>query len=142
MLKIFFEIPLLIFDVSGGEFLLVVFAILMLFGPKKIPEIARTFGKGMAELRRATEDVKREIMTADLEKGVDDVNSSFEKIKNDIKESTILKDVHGTVDNLKNDMQSTTSPNVVQYPTNPPKTETANPPVNIEPEKGRDNLLG
>ncbi|PYV00214.1 MAG: sec-independent translocation protein MttA, partial [Acidobacteria bacterium] len=30
----------------------------LLFGPKKLPEIARTLGKGMAELRRASNELK------------------------------------------------------------------------------------
>jgi TatA/E family protein of Tat protein translocase len=32
---------------------------LLLFGPKRLPEIGRTLGKGLAEFRRATNDLKR-----------------------------------------------------------------------------------
>lgn len=52
---------LLLFDVSGGEFLLIVLAIILLFGSKGIPEIARVVGKGMREFRTATDTIKREI---------------------------------------------------------------------------------
>lgn len=52
---------LLLFDVSGGEFILIVLAIILLFGSKGIPEIARVFGKGMREFRTATDTIKREI---------------------------------------------------------------------------------
>ncbi|MFC0878023.1 twin-arginine translocase TatA/TatE family subunit [Saccharicrinis sp. FJH2] len=45
---------------SGGELIIVIVAILILFGADKIPEFARMFGKGMREFRRATEDIKRE----------------------------------------------------------------------------------
>ena len=45
---------------SGGELIIVVVAILILFGADKIPEFARMFGKGMREFRKATEDIKRE----------------------------------------------------------------------------------
>jgi TatA/E family protein of Tat protein translocase len=34
------------------------FIVFLLFGPKKLPEIARTLGKGMAELRRASNELK------------------------------------------------------------------------------------
>ena len=34
---------------------------LLVFGPKKLPEIARTLGKGMAELRRASNELKRSL---------------------------------------------------------------------------------
>lgn len=36
---------------------------LLIFGPKKLPEIGRTIGKGMAEFRKATSDLKRSINT-------------------------------------------------------------------------------
>lgn len=36
---------------------------LLIFGPKKLPEIGRTLGKGMAEFRKATSDLKRSINT-------------------------------------------------------------------------------
>jgi len=44
------------FDVGGGEILLIVLAILLLFGPRKIPEIASMVGNGMRKVRRAQED--------------------------------------------------------------------------------------
>jgi sec-independent protein translocase protein TatA len=53
--------PLLFFDVSGGELLVILLAVFLLFGPKRIPEIARSIGKGIYELKKATEDIKSEI---------------------------------------------------------------------------------
>ena len=45
---------------SGGfvEIGFLLFIAFLLFGPKKLPEIARTLGKGMAELRRASNELK------------------------------------------------------------------------------------
>ena len=37
------------------------FVVVMLFGSKKIPEIARGLGKGIRELKDASNDIKREI---------------------------------------------------------------------------------
>ncbi len=34
---------------------------LLIFGPRKLPELGRTLGRGMAEFRRATNDLKRSI---------------------------------------------------------------------------------
>ena len=55
---------------GGWEIIIVVGAIYLLFGPKKIPEIARQLGKVVNEFRRATDDIKREIKkeTSKLEK--------------------------------------------------------------------------
>jgi TatA/E family protein of Tat protein translocase len=47
---------------SGGiEIGFLLFLAYLLFGPKKLPEIARTLGKGMAELRRASNELKRSL---------------------------------------------------------------------------------
>ena len=51
---------LLFFNISGGEILVIVIVVYLVFGPKKIPEFARMLGKGINELRRATDDIKRE----------------------------------------------------------------------------------
>jgi len=55
-------VPFLLFlDVGGGELLLILIAVFLLFGPKKIPEIARGIGKGMHEFQKATKDITEEI---------------------------------------------------------------------------------
>jgi sec-independent protein translocase protein TatA len=46
---------------GGSEMLLVLVVILLLFGGKKLPELARSLGKGLAEFRRATQEVQREL---------------------------------------------------------------------------------
>ena len=45
---------------GGGleEFGFILFIAFLLFGPKKLPEIARTLGKGLAEFRRASNELK------------------------------------------------------------------------------------
>lgn len=53
---------------SFGEFLVVFLVFLMLFGAKKLPEMARTLGRTLAELRRATREVQNELLTADLDR--------------------------------------------------------------------------
>ena len=46
---------------GGGELIFVVLIIIMLFGSKKIPELARGLGKGMREIKNATNDIQQEI---------------------------------------------------------------------------------
>src|SRR5436305_5047026 len=46
-----------------SEIAFIVVVALLLFGPKKLPEIGRTLGRGMAEFRRATDELKRTINT-------------------------------------------------------------------------------
>ncbi len=59
------------FGIGGGEFLFIILVVLMFFGSDKIPEIARTLGKGMAQLRNATNDIKNEIRSGAADAGLD-----------------------------------------------------------------------
>jgi len=54
-------LSLLFFDLGSGEILLIVVAIFLIFGPSKIPELARGLGKFINEIKRASEDIKTEI---------------------------------------------------------------------------------
>lgn len=47
--------------ISGPEIIIVILVVVMLFGAKKIPELAKGLGKGMKEFKKATEDIKKEI---------------------------------------------------------------------------------
>ena len=46
---------------GGGELFVIVLVIIMLFGSKKIPELARGLGKGIREIKNATNEIQREI---------------------------------------------------------------------------------
>lgn len=59
------------FGIGGGELFLILIVILMFFGSDKIPEIARTLGKGMAQLKNATNEIKHEIQKGAEENGLD-----------------------------------------------------------------------
>ena len=46
---------------GGPEVILIMVALLLLFGAKKIPELARGLGKGIREFKDASREIKREI---------------------------------------------------------------------------------
>ena len=48
-----------------GELLIIFLVILLLFGSKKLPELARGLGKGINEFKDAVETGKKEIMDTD-----------------------------------------------------------------------------
>jgi sec-independent protein translocase protein TatB len=62
------------FNIGPGELIVIMIVALVVLGPDKLPEVARSIGKGMRELRRATEDIKttveQELYQADLQKPV------------------------------------------------------------------------
>ena len=65
---------------SGGEIMIILIAVFLVFGPKKVPELARNIGKALNQLRNATEDIKKEII-----EGVDKIeeNPKIEAKKKD-----------------------------------------------------------
>lgn len=52
---------LLFFNIGGGELMIIVLFIIMFFGADKIPELARTIGKVMREIKNATDGIQQEI---------------------------------------------------------------------------------
>jgi sec-independent protein translocase protein TatA len=59
------------FGIGGGELIFIMFIVLMLFGSDKVPEIARTLGKTMAQIKNATNDIKTEIQKGAEANGFD-----------------------------------------------------------------------
>jgi sec-independent protein translocase protein TatB len=49
------------FGLSFGELLIIAVLALLLLGPERLPEAAKTFGKGLRDIRRATEDLKDQV---------------------------------------------------------------------------------
>ena len=72
-------LPLLFNDVDGYEVLVIILVVLIFFGPKSIPGIAKTLGKALYSIRNASEELKSEIRKS----GVD--------IKKDLNINEILK---------------------------------------------------
>lgn len=74
----------LFLNLGGGEVVLILMVVLLFFGSKSIPDLARGLGKGLREIREASENIRREI-----EQGA----------QNQVKEvNTILKDAKTAVD--------------------------------------------
>lgn len=63
---------LLIGAPTGWEWIIIVMAVLVLFGGRKIPEFMRGVGKGIREFNDAKDNVKREIENGMTEKDKDE----------------------------------------------------------------------
>lgn len=112
------------FGIGGGELIFILFVVLMLFGSDKVPEIARTMGKAMAQLKNATNDIKSEIHKGAEENGfgqkaLDDltgnVNSEVNKItSNLLGDSNSLNTISDafSIDNTKNNIVGNIAPEV------------------------------
>jgi sec-independent protein translocase protein TatA len=53
-----------LFNLGGGEIILILALILILFGAKKLPELAKGLGQGIKEFKKATKDVTDEMSQA------------------------------------------------------------------------------
>lgn len=74
---------ILFLNLGGGEVILILFVILLMFGGKGIPSIAKTLGKGIREFKNATNDIQRDIhqSTGGL---TQQVNEQIQEIKKEI----------------------------------------------------------
>lgn len=83
--------------ISGQEIFVILLFVIMFFGADKIPEIARGLGKGMRQIKDATNDIKNEInesaksntvttdVTKSLNENVTEVKDTIEEITGPIK---------------------------------------------------------
>jgi sec-independent protein translocase protein TatA len=74
------------FDVGGGELLLIILAIIVLFGPKKIPEVAQMVNKGIRKVRTAQAQFQSQIQDLEREiKKSTDININSDAVPKDNK---------------------------------------------------------
>lgn len=102
------------FGIGGGELVFILFVVLMLFGSDKVPEIARTMGKAMAQLKNATNDIKSEIQKGAESNGLDvkslsemtgNINTEISNAKNNL-----LGDTASEIEKVKEDIDSLSGP--------------------------------
>jgi sec-independent protein translocase protein TatA len=91
------------FGIGGGELFFVILVVLMLFGSDKVPEMARTLGKGMQQLKNATNDIKSEIhKSAEVQ--------DIKKTISDIGTDNISKEMTDEVNKIKEDIEDVSGP--------------------------------
>ncbi|MCI0513341.1 twin-arginine translocase TatA/TatE family subunit [candidate division KSB1 bacterium] len=56
------------FGVGTWEIVVIMVAILLLFGSKKLPEVARGLGKGINEIKKAADDIKKDLKIDELDR--------------------------------------------------------------------------
>jgi sec-independent protein translocase protein TatA len=79
--------------ISGAEIGFIIFVVLLVFGADKVPEIARGLGKGMRQIKDATNDIKNEITKSAEKQGIDlditkDIRKEIDQVKEDVEDAT------------------------------------------------------
>ena len=85
----------MIYFISGAELVFVFFIILLVFGADKVPDIARTLGKGMRQVRNATQDIKDEIQKSAEKQGLDakQIEQDIKEVKDEVEDIILAKQV-------------------------------------------------
>ena len=80
-------------ELSIGEMLLIAIAIVVLFGPDKLPQIARDLGQGVRKMRGAMEDMKTEILK-ETDNPVSEIKREIDKVKQAAKDFNPMNDIN------------------------------------------------
>ncbi len=82
--------------IGGPEIFIILMIVVVFFGADKIPEIARGLGKGMRQIKDATNDIKREINDTAQKQGINtDIVTDINKEVNDVKDN--IDDLTGPI---------------------------------------------
>lgn len=116
------------FGIGGSELFLIIIIAVMLFGADKIPEVARSLGKGIQQLKSATDDIKSEIhktaaengldqnaLTGGLSEEVNKVKENFAKIMENSNDPSfgldkIKEDLGSEINKVKEDIETLQGP--------------------------------
>jgi sec-independent protein translocase protein TatA len=79
--------------ISGPEIMVIMLIVVMVFGADKITEIARGLGKGMRQVKDATNDIKKEIKDSSEKSPIDtnfakDIKKEISSVKDNIDDLT------------------------------------------------------
>lgn len=94
-------------SIGFPEIIMIFVVVLLVFGPKKLPDFAKNFGKALREFRKTVNEAKstieEEIEKADVSEDIKNINKDIKDINRDIKQiSRFDLDMHTEDDNDQN----------------------------------------
>ena len=81
---------LLFFDISGGELLVILVVVFLVFGPEKMPEMARKAGRLMNQMKKASTDLTNEfkketsVLRNEIDAAHSSVNQELESVRREV----------------------------------------------------------
>jgi Tat protein translocase TatB subunit len=120
------------FDFGIGELVVIFVVALVVVGPKKLPEVARTIGKGIADIKKSFDDVKGQVQTEFKE--IKDTSGIKEALEGG---AELKKSFQGITEQVKTDFKEAMDVSI----TEPPVNETAEKIVEVMEEKGKTDKV-
>ena len=123
------------FGIGLPELVIILVVALIVFGPKKLPELAKALGRGMSEFKKASEEIKDSL----------NLNEELREVKNDLDDS-----VRGVEKSLESAAQETKGEEALKAELPHETPDSAQAPQGVgglereaevhtpEPEKQRD----
>lgn len=89
------------FGIGMPELIVILAVALIVLGPRRLPEIARALGKGIAEFKRATQDLKESIVTETDDRDSSSVSDDKrgQSLRTEVKEVSMSDVPHGNSPN-------------------------------------------
>ncbi|HNQ80734.1 MAG: twin-arginine translocase TatA/TatE family subunit [Acidobacteriota bacterium] len=85
-------------NIGLPELIVIMGLALLIFGPRKLPEIGRTIGKAVREFKKSTEDIKEKF---EEQIRVEEFKSLQADLKKDLREADLRKDLSGNGEDSK-----------------------------------------
>ena len=96
-------------SIGPAEIIIVLILALLVFGPKRLPQMGRSLGKGVREFRKAADTAKQEFGLSEVTDGIKEVKDTIAEPFKDVKETVTepFKDVKDTVTEPLKDVRET-----------------------------------
>ena len=91
-------------NIGLPEMILIMTVALIVFGPKKLPEIGRTIGKAIREFKKSTEDIKNRFEEQIKMDELKDIRNDLKDIKSNLSDVSPLKGFQDGLKDIQKDL--------------------------------------
>ena len=95
------------FGIGMPELIVILAIALIVIGPKKLPDLAKSLGRAMREFKKATSEFKESIEIDDEIKELKDAKKSFDDLSDEVRESMDVTKGLGDLNDYKKETNST-----------------------------------
>ena len=117
------------FGIGMPELIIILVVALLVVGPKKLPDLAKSLGKGVSQFRKATEDIKSSLSENETYQDIKGIKDNFSETVNSVKPGGILDLDASTLDATPAKKESPEAKTPAENPAAEDKKSEATPPA-------------